>query len=149
MPAFSQLDLWMDILVWSSFLILTGAVVGQLASRLKTEVEQVRELNRNLEDSQARIEAADKELRDHAENLEQKVMEKTESLEKSKHAVEDLKKKVEDALYSTMDASVVRLIIEKRLRTEKRRISILFSDLKDFTQFSEERRPELVITDLK
>ena len=148
MPAFSQLDLWMNILAWSSFLILTGAVVGQLTSRLKTEVEQVRELNRNLEDSQARIEAADKELRDHAENLEQKVLDRTESLEKSKHAVEDLKKKVEDALYSTMDASVVRLIIEKRLRTEKRRISILFSDLKDFTQFSEERRPELVITDL-
>ncbi|MCH8320654.1 MAG: HD domain-containing protein [Acidobacteria bacterium] len=148
MPAFSQLDLWMNILAWSSFLILTGAVVGQLTSRLKTEVEQVRDLNRNLEDSQARIEAADKELRDHAENLEQKVLLRTESLEKSKHAVEDLKKKVEDALYSTMDASVVRLIIEKRLRTEKRRISILFSDLKDFTQFSEERRPELVITDL-
>jgi len=97
---------------------------------------------------QARIEQADKELRDHAENLEQKVLLRTESLEKSKHAVEDLKKKVEDALYSTMDAAVVRLIIEKRLRTEKRRISILFSDLKDFTQFSEERRPELVITDL-
>lgn len=37
---------------------------------------------------------------------------------------------------------------EKRLRTEKRRISILFSDLKDFTTFSEERRPEVVITDL-
>ena len=148
MPAFSQLDLWMNILTWSSFLILTGAVVGQLTSRLKTEVDSVRELNRNLEDSQVRIEAADKELLDHAENLETKVRERTESLEKSKHAIEDLKKKVEDALYSTMDASVVRLIIEKRLRTEKRRISILFSDLKDFTQFSEERRPELVITDL-
>ena len=148
MPKFSQLDLWMNILAWSSFLILTGAVVGQLTTRLKNEVEQVRDLNRNLEDSQARIEQADKEIRDHAENLEQKVLLRTESLEKSKHAVEDLKKKVEDALYSTMDASVVRLIIEKRLRTEKRRISILFSDLKDFTQFSEERRPELVITDL-
>jgi len=148
MPAFSYLDLWMNIVAWSSFLILTGAVVGQLTARLKTEVEQVRDLNRNLEDSQARIIAADKELRDHAENLENKVQQRTESLEKSKLAVEDLKRKVEDALYSTMDASVVRLIIEKRLRTEKRRISILFSDLKDFTQFSEERRPELVITDL-
>ena len=148
MPAFSQLDLWMNIVAWSSFLILTGAVVGELTTRLKTEVEQVRALNRNLEDSQARIEVADRELRDHAENLEKKVQERTESLEKSKGAVEDLKKKVEDALYSTMDASVVKLIIEKRLRTEKRKVSILFSDLKDLTQFSEERRPELVITDL-
>ena len=57
-------------------------------------------------------------------------------------------KKVEEALYSTMDASVVKLIIEKRLRTEKRKISILFSDLKNFTLFSKERRPEVVTTDL-
>ena len=78
MPAFSHLDLWMNILAWSSFLILTGAVVGQLTTRLKTEVEQVRALNRNLEDSQARIEVADRELRDHAENLEEKVLERTE-----------------------------------------------------------------------
>ncbi len=28
MPAFTQLDLWMNIMAWSRFLILTGAVVG-------------------------------------------------------------------------------------------------------------------------
>ncbi|MDA2933155.1 HD domain-containing protein [Acidobacteria bacterium AH-259-D05] len=148
MPAFTQLDLWMNIMTWASFLILTGAVVGQLTAQLKTEVEQVRDLNEDLKESTARLEEADQELRDHAENLEVKVTERTQSLEKSKLAIEDLKKKVEEALYSTMDASVVKLIIEKRLRTEKRKISILFSDLKDFTQFSEERRPEMVITDL-
>lgn len=148
MPTFTILDLWMNILTWASFLILTGALVGRLTTKLTTEVEQVRELNRDLEESKVRIEKADRELRDHAENLESKVNERTKSLETSKHAIEELKKKVEEALYSTMDASVVKLIIEKRLRTEKRKISVLFSDLKDFTQFSEERRPEMVITDL-
>ena len=147
-PPATDLDLWMNIVTWASFLILTGAVVGQLTTKLKTEVDSVRELNRDLEESTNRVEEADRELRDHAENLEAKVNERTQSLEKSKHAIEDLKKKVEEALYSTMDASVVKLIIEKRLRTEKRKISVLFSDLKDFTQFSEERRPEMVITDL-
>ena len=147
-PPATNLDLWMNIVTWASFLILTAAVVGQLTTQLKTEVESARELNRDLEESKIRVEEADRELRDHAENLEAKVNERTQSLEKSKHAIEDLKKKVEEALYSTMDASVVKLIIEKRLRTEKRKISVLFSDLKDFTQFSEERRPEMVITDL-
>ena len=142
------LDLWMNIMTWASFLILTAAVVGQVTTRLKVEVEQVTDLNRTLEESTSRLEAADAQLRDHAENLEKKVTERTESLERSKTAVEDLKKRVEEALYSTMDASVVKLIIEKRLRTEKRKISILFSDLKDFTAFSEDFRPEVVITDL-
>jgi HD-GYP domain-containing protein (c-di-GMP phosphodiesterase class II) len=148
MPAYTNLDLWMNIMTWASFLILTAALVGQLTTKLKTEVEQVRELNRDLEDSKTRIEAADRDLRDHADNLEAKVAERTKSLETSKHAIEELKQKVEEALYSTMDASVVKLIIEKRLRTEKRKISVLFSDLKNFTQFSEDRRPEMVITDL-
>ena len=148
MPQFTVLDMWMNLLAWSSFLILTGAVVGQLTTRLKEEVEQVTALNLSLKDSQHKLEAADVELREHAENLESKVLERTDRLEKSKAAIEELKKKVEEALYSTMDASVVKLIIEKRLRTEKRRVSILFSDLKDFTRFSEETRPEVVITDL-
>ena len=148
MPQFTVLDMWMNLLAWSSFLILTGAVVGQLTTRLKEEVEQVTALNLNLKDSQHKLEAADVELREHAENLESKVLERTDRLEKSKAAIEELKKKVEEALYSTMDASVVKLIIEKRLHTEKRRVSILFSDLKDFTRFSEETRPEVVITDL-
>ena len=100
------LDLWMNIMTWASFLILTAAVVGQVTTRLKVEVEQVTDLNRNLEESTSRLEAADAQLRDHAENLEKKVTERTESLERSKTAVEDLKKRVEEALYSTMDASV-------------------------------------------
>ncbi len=115
-----------NIVTWASFLILTGAVVGQLTTKLKSEVDSVRELNRDLEKSTARVEEADRELRDHAENLEAKVNERTQSLEKSKHAIEDLKKKVEEALYSTMDDSVVKLIIEKRLRTEKGKSALSF-----------------------
>jgi len=148
MPEFSILDLWMNILAWASFLILTGAMVGRLTNQLKTEVDRVTDMNETLKENKEKIESAEHELRDHAENLEKKVQERTDRLEKSNVAIEELKKRVEDALYSTMDAAVVKLIIEKRLRTEKRKISILFSDLKNFTQFSEERRPEVVITDL-
>ena len=69
-------------------------------------------------------------------------------MQKSKEAVEDLKHRVEEALYATMDATVVKLMIEKRLRTEKRRISVMFCDLQGFTQYMEERQAEVVIADL-
>ena len=71
-----------------------------------------------------------------------------EELEESKRAVEAMKTKVEDTLYATMDASVANLIIEGRLRTEKRNVAVMFSDLSGFTTYSEERPPELVIRDL-
>ncbi len=47
-PAFTNLDLWMNILAWCSFLILSGAVVGKLTNRLKTNMERFKEANRNL-----------------------------------------------------------------------------------------------------
>ena len=47
-----------------------------------------------------------------------------------------------------MDPAVVKLMIENRIRTENRRISVMFSDLKGFTQYSEEHSAEVVITEL-
>jgi adenylate cyclase len=47
-PAFTYLDLWMNSVTWASFLILTAAIVGQLTTKLKTEVEQVTGLNQDL-----------------------------------------------------------------------------------------------------
>ena len=49
MSSFTQLDLWMNLLAWSSFLILTGGVVGRMAHRFKAEVEELKELRRKLE----------------------------------------------------------------------------------------------------
>jgi len=47
---FTPLDLWMVVLVWSSMLILTGAVVGKLTSQLKGKVRRLEKNNRDLED---------------------------------------------------------------------------------------------------
>ena len=48
-PTFTELDLWMNILAWSSFLILTGAAVGKLADRLKMEIKALKERKGMLE----------------------------------------------------------------------------------------------------
>ena len=39
----------MNIVTWSSFLILTAGVVGGLVHRLKTQVEQIETLKQDLE----------------------------------------------------------------------------------------------------
>ncbi len=56
MAATTQRDLWMNVVAWSSFLILTGAVVGQLINRLKTEVQQLRKLRRDLQADNEKLE---------------------------------------------------------------------------------------------
>ncbi len=56
MAASTERYLWLNILAWSSFLILTGAVVGKLIHRLKTEVEQLRKLKRDMQAENEKLE---------------------------------------------------------------------------------------------
>ncbi len=144
----NEFSTYMHIGVWGGFLILAGAVVGRLQEKLTGEIETTRKLYQSLETNQHLLNQANAELRDHTENLEQRVRQRTLELEESKTATEDLKKKVTAALYSTMDASVVSLMIEGRLRNEKRPVSVMFSDLVGFTAYSENTAPENVVADL-
>lgn len=164
---------YLRIVTWGCFLILAGAIVGGLQEKLVVEVNTTRKLNQELRLQQVELNSANETLKDYSENLETKVRQRTEELdrannslreysenlevmvkhrtgelEKSKEAIESLKGKVEMALYSTMDSSVVKLLIEGRLRNEKRNVSILFSDLVGFTAYSEDNPPEIVIRDI-
>jgi len=142
------LDISMYIVVWGSFLILTGAIVGRIQDRLRQEIAYKAKLIQDLSDNRVALDQVTQQLQENTELFEQKVQERTEHLEKAKVAVENLKEMVEETLYNTMDPSVVKLIIEKRLRTEKRTLSIMFSDLEEFTHYSEDQKPEIVITEL-
>jgi len=161
----SETGVWVHVLTWGCFLILSGAVVGRLQERLTEQVDVHRTLNEDLQRQQDELNQAYAALKENSENLETlnrdlkqqqtelnranyALKERTEELELSKRAVETLKTKVEEALYATMDASVVNLIIEGRLRNEKRNVTILVSDLLGFTSYSEEHPPEVVIRDL-
>ncbi len=56
MAAATESDLWMNVLAWSSILILTGAVVGQLIHRLKTEVQELKKLKRDMQAENEKLE---------------------------------------------------------------------------------------------
>ncbi len=147
LPSTKQ-NLILYLSAWGGFLILAGAVVGRLQEKLSKEYIEIKRLNEDLKKNHNELQEAQVTLKDYNENLELRVQERTEELEKSKVAIEELKTKVEDALYVTMDPSVVKLIIEGRLRDEKRRVSVMFSDLVNFTNYSERLTPELVVRDL-
>jgi adenylate cyclase len=144
----SVVDVYVYLAAWAGFLILAGAVVGQLQEKLAQEVRTTTALNTVLRHREQELTEANKTLKDYGENLEARVRERTEELQASKRAVEEMKTKVEDTLYATMDSAVANLLIEGRLRTEKRNVAVMFSDLSGFTTYSEDRPPELVIRDL-
>jgi adenylate cyclase len=59
-----------------------------------------------------------------------------------------MKEKVEKALYATMDPVVAKLATEGKLRFEKREISIMFTDLTNFTAYSDKNRADVVLEEL-
>ncbi len=161
----TEMDLYLTVVTWGGFLILAGATVGQLQERLAQEVQATRQLNVDLQHQQAEVHQANLTLRESSESLvslnrslqtqqdelgraNAVLKERSDELELSKRSIESLKSKVEETLYSTMDASVVNLLIEGRLRNEKRNLSVMFSDLVGFTTYSEGLPPEAVIRDL-
>jgi adenylate cyclase len=143
-----RLDVYTFIAAWAGFLILSGAVVGRLQEKLAEEVRTTTALNTVLRHREQELTEANKTLKDYGTNLEARVRDRTVELEASKRAVEEMKARVEDTLYATMDAAVANLLIEGRLRTEKRNVAVMFTDLSGFTTYSEDRPPELVIRDL-
>lgn len=70
-----------------------------------------------------------------------------EELKRSRVA-EEMKEKVEKILYVTMDPVVARLATQGALRFEKREVTIMFTDLTNFTTYSDQNRPDIVLEEL-
>ena len=139
-----KFHLYFHLTVWAGFLILSGWVIGGLKEKLRFTDE----LREELAQEKQLVDITNKRLNDYSTQLETKVSERTQELERTQGNVESLKTRVEDTLFSVMDSKVARLMIEGKLHNEKRRISVLFSDIKDFTVYSEQNPPERVINEL-
>jgi len=143
-----EFDLYFNLIVWGGFLILSGWGVGSLSERFRLELKSNKKLQSDLSREKILLKISNEELNKHTDNLALQVAERTQELERSHRTIEALKTKVEDTLFSVMDGNVARMMIEGKLRTEKRRISVLFSDLKDFTSYSDTHPPEQVVDEL-
>lgn len=144
----SQAAVFLSIITWGCFLVLVGITFGTIHEKFKEKYEETLVLNLRLQEQHHELEQANALLEDYNVNLEEKIKERTMELEESNRNIERLKIKIEEALYSTMDYEVVQLIIKNQLRNEKLRISVMFSDLIDFTTYTENHHPETVVEEL-
>ena len=126
---FQNKETVLQVVIWAGFLVIVGGAFGHVNERVMNSFVSVQQLQKELE-NQAR------ELRDLNTALQ--------------NSSKDLQRKAEELqrVSSTMDATVARMIIQGRLREEKRNLSVLFCDLKGFTNYSHSRSPEIILDDL-
>lgn len=140
--------LWASVLTWAGFLILTAVIVGFTHRELQDKMTEALRSKAEASGNAELLEQTMTTIREFESELDYKVEERTRALEEKTKSIRAHKEKVEETLYSTMDPAVVKLMIEGRIRTENRRISVMFSDLKGFTEYAEDHSAEVVITEL-
>ena len=129
-------SLWSSILTWAGFLILTAVIVGFTHRELQEKITETLRAKAEASGNAELLEQTMTTIREVGAEVEDKVEERTRVHEEKTKSIRGHKAKVEEALYSTMEPAVDKLMIEGSIRTENRRISVLFSDLKGFTSYS-------------
>lgn len=145
MSVFSQRwDTLLNIAMWGGFLILIGGAFGVIQEREVTSHNRAQELNEALQAQATQLRQANTALEESSSQLAQQA----DYLHEKGFQIEQLKQKLEETLYSAMDSTVARLLIQGRLREEKRNLSVLFCDLEGFTSYAHLRNPEVALEDL-
>jgi putative nucleotidyltransferase with HDIG domain len=132
----SQLDLasanqetLLQLAIWAGFLMIVGGAFGRVNEHVMSSYVYVQELNKELQNQAGELRDLNTALQSSSKDLQRKA--------------EELQR-----VSSTMDAAVARMIIQGRLREEKRNLTVLFCDLKGFTTYSHARSPEVILDDL-
>ena len=141
---FSTGGTWMDtffnITSWGGFLILAGGIFGLIQEKLHREYGRIQRLNETLAQEHEVLEATNRDLSQVSEQRRRDA----EHLRQKNVVIEGLKKKLESTLYSTIDPTVARMMLEGRLQQDKREVSVLFVDLKEFTTYASQFPAETI-----
>ena len=140
--------IWSSIIIWAGFLILTAAVVGFTHRELQEKITEALRAKAEASGNADLLEQTIATIREFETELEYKVEERTRTLKQKTESIAARNKKVEEALFSTMDPNLVKLMTEGRIRSESRAISVMFSGLQGFTEYSAQHSPEQVINQL-
>jgi class 3 adenylate cyclase/HAMP domain-containing protein len=81
-------------------------------------------------------------LKDHIQNLDRKVSEKTEELQKKNSILEKMPEKLSKYLPPQIYESIFQGKRDVAITTERKKLTVFFSDIQDFTSTTENMQPE-------
>ncbi|MBI5244986.1 MAG: HD domain-containing protein [Elusimicrobia bacterium] len=126
----TRMGLYLHLIAWGSFLILTGAIVGTLAERLRSQFLKASNTLLRLVDDKEEEARAYRQLSERSQALEAEKM------------------RIEAVLNATMDPLVARLIIARQLKSERRQISVLAAEAADAASRASAEPPEDMVRGL-
>lgn len=107
----TRLGLYLSLLLWASFLTLSGAIVGLLADRMRGKVART---ERDLGEIQG---------------IREKLSDTNHVLRLQNEELARVRERFESALHSVVDPRLARRVVERDLRPEKRSLTVLGAEL--------------------
>ncbi len=125
---------------WAGFLLLSGYVVGYLHDRGETEKKKATQLNMELKKM---FEMGQKAFDDQKQSNKE-IADSYKTIEELDIVINGLQQKMLENLISVRDPRVADLIFEKKLKEERREISVLSAALANFQAYAGKRDPRAV-----
>jgi HD-GYP domain-containing protein (c-di-GMP phosphodiesterase class II)/class 3 adenylate cyclase len=130
----------LSLVAWAGFLLLSGYVVGVMHDRSEAEKRKATQLNVELkkmfqEGQKAYLDKKqfDKEL-DHSRK----------KIQELDVVLRGMREKMLENLMSTMDPVVAKMLYEKKLKAERREVSVMSASLAGFDQYAAKKQPKNV-----
>jgi len=116
----------------------SGRLLEHLEKELEANILQKQELIKSREE----LQIAHNRLKDYTERLEQMVRERTRELEAEKEKVLNAQKLLSRYLAPQLTRKILEGQIEMVWGHQRKKLTMLFSDIKDFTQTTDSMEPE-------
>jgi len=130
----------LSVIAWAGFLLLSGYTVGYLHDRSEEEKSKATQLNIELK----KMFAEGRKAFDDKKQFNRDLEESRKRIEELDTVVIALNEKLLENLTSIIDPRVANLVYEKKLKDEKREISVLTAGLASFNAYASTKQPKVV-----
>jgi HD-GYP domain-containing protein (c-di-GMP phosphodiesterase class II)/class 3 adenylate cyclase len=134
----------LSLVAWAGFLLLSGYVVGIMHDRGEAEKKKATQLNVELKKMFQEGQKAflDKKQFDKELDYNRKKIQEFDIV------IRGMREKMLENLMATMDPVVARMLHEKKLKSERRELSVMSASLAGFDQYAAKKQPKNVVQTL-
>lgn len=134
-------DAILSLVAWAGFLLLSGYVVGVMRDRSEVEKKKATQLNVELKKMLQEGQKAYLDKKQFDKELDQS----RKKIQELDIVIKGMREKLLENLMATMDPIVAKMVHEKKLKAERRELSVMSAALAGFDEYALKKQPKNVV----
>ncbi len=130
----------LSLVAWAGFLLLSGYVVGVMRDRSEVEKKKATQLNVELKKMLQEGQKAYLDKKQFNKELDHS----RKKIQELDVIIRGMREKMLENLIATMDPVIAKMIYEKKLKPERRELSVMSASLAGFDEYTTKKQPKNV-----